>query len=141
MMFSFSNISIRNKVITAFGVVLITALGLGGFAIERLATVNGSAAEVRDNWLPATGWLGVMAKAVEQYRGRQGQHIIATTAAEKERQEALLNETLQVFDKTWRLYEPTVTTPTEMAYVAAFKRGWSIYLDASKDLIELSRKN
>ena len=140
-MLSFSNMSIRNKVISAFGVVLITALGLGGFAVDRLATVNGSAAEVRDNWLPATGWLGVMAKSVEQYRGRQGQHIIATTAAEKERQEALLNETLQSFDKTWRLYEPTVTTPTEMAYVAAFKKGWSAYLDASKDLVDLSRKN
>jgi methyl-accepting chemotaxis protein len=54
-LFSLSNISIRNKVLLAFGVVLATAIGLGGFSIDRLATVNGSAAEVRDNWLPATG--------------------------------------------------------------------------------------
>jgi len=140
-MFSFSNISIRNKVIIAFGVVLITALGLGGFAIDRLATVNGSAAEVRDNWLPATGWLGTISKSLERYRQLQASHIIATTAAEKDREEASLKETFQAFDTTWRLYEPTVTTPTELAFVAAIKQGWNAYLEGGKELVELSRKN
>jgi methyl-accepting chemotaxis protein len=138
---SISNVSIRNKVIGAFGVVLITALALGGFAVDRLATVNASAAEVRDNWLPATGWLGVISKSLERYRQLQAAHIMATTAAEKDREEASINEVFQSFDKTWRLYEPTVTTPTEQAFVAAFKTGWSAYLDDSKELIELSRKN
>jgi len=138
---SFSNMSIRNKVVSAFGVVLITALALGGFAVDRLATVNGSAAEVRDNWLPATGWLGVLSKSVERYRQLQASHIMATAPAEKEREEVSINETLQLFDKTWRLYEPTVTTPSELAFVAAIKKGWSTYLDDSKNLIELSRKN
>jgi methyl-accepting chemotaxis protein len=140
-MFLFSNISIRSKVIGAFGVVLITALALGGFAIDRLATVNSSAAEVRDNWLPATGWLGDISKSFERYRQLQATHIIATGAAEKDREEASLNETLQAFEKTWRLYEPTVTTPTELGFVASIKKGWSAYLDDGKKLIELSRKN
>ena len=140
-MFSFSNLSIRNKVIGAFGVVLITALALGGFAVDRLAVVNGSAAEVRDNWLPATGWLGVIAKSLERYRQLQAAHIMAATTADKDREEASINETLQLFEKTWRLYEPTVTTPTELAFVAAVKKGWSAYLDDNKELIELSRKN
>jgi len=140
-MFSFSNLSIRNKVIGAFAVVLITALALGGFAVDRLAVVNGSAAEVRDNWLPATGWLGVMAKSIERYRQIQASHIMAASAADKDREEASLNETVQLFEKTWRLYEPTVTMPTELAFVAAVKKGWSAYLDENKELIELSRKN
>ena len=140
-MLSFSNVSIRNKVIGAFGVVLITALALGGFAVDRLATVNASAAEVRDNWLPATGWLGGISKSLERYRQLQAAHIMATTAADKDREEASLNETLQTYEKTWRLYEPTVTTPTELAFVAAIKKDWSAYLVAGKELIELSRKN
>jgi methyl-accepting chemotaxis protein len=139
-MLSFSNMSIRNKVIGAFGVVLITALALGGFAVDRLATVNASAAEVRDNWLPATGWLGEISKSAQLYRARQAQHILATTA-EKDREFALLDEALQTFDKAWRLYEPTVTTPTELAFVVALKKGWSAYLDDSKEVMELSRKN
>ena len=140
-MLSFSNISIRNKVLVAFGVVLITAIGLGGFAIDRLALVNGSAAEVRDNWLPATGWLGTLSKAVEQYRSRQGQLTMSKTPAEIDRQEALMAESLQLFDKTWRLYEPTVTTKEELAIVTPLKKAWSTYLESSRPLAELTRKN
>jgi methyl-accepting chemotaxis protein len=138
---SFSNVSIRNKVIGAFGVVLITALALGGFAVDRLAKVNGAAAELRDNWLPATGWLGVMAKSLERYRLLQAAHIMATNAPDKEREEASIRESLQLFEKTWRLYEPTVTMPTELAFVATIKKGWSAYLERNKELIELSRNN
>ncbi|GLH79200.1 methyl-accepting chemotaxis protein [Bradyrhizobium sp. SSBR45G] len=138
---SFSNLSIRNKVLLAFGIVLITAMGLGGFSIDRLSNVNGSAAEVRDNWLPATGWLGSISKAVEQYRARQGQFLLATTAEQKNEQQKLIDETLQQLEATWRLYEPTVTTAQEKALVAAFKGPWATYLEDSKQLLELSRKN
>jgi methyl-accepting chemotaxis protein len=141
MMLSFSNLSIRNKVLVAFGVVLMTTLGLGGFSIDRLATVNGSAAEVRDNWLPATAWLGTISKSLEQYRSRQGQFLMATNPAERDRMEGLIGETLQLFDKTWRLYEPTVTTPAEAALVADFKKAWAVYLDHGKEMVELARKN
>ena len=140
-MLSFSNLSIRNKVLVAFGVVLMTTLGLGGFSIDRLATVNGSAAEVRDNWLPATAWLGTISKSLEQYRSRQGQFLMATNPAERDRMEGFIGETLQLFDKTWRLYEPTVTTPAEAALVADFKKAWAVYLDHGKEMVELARKN
>ncbi|XUM23147.1 methyl-accepting chemotaxis protein [Bradyrhizobium oligotrophicum S58] len=140
-MLSFSNLSIRTKVLFAFGIVLMTAIGLGGFAIDRIATVNGSAAEVRDNWLPATGWLGTLAKEIEQYRGRQGQFLLAATAEAKSEQERLISESLEHFDHTWRLYEPTVTTAEEKALVAAFKGPWTTYLEHSRQLLELSHKN
>src|SRR4051794_5740857 len=137
---SFSNLSIRAKVLLAFGIVLITAIGLGGFAIDRLGTVNGSAAEIRDNWLPATGWLGTISKATEQYRARQGQFLLAA-AQDRIHLERQMSETLELFDNTWRLYEPTVTTTEERALVAAFRTPWTTYLDHSKQLLELARKN
>jgi methyl-accepting chemotaxis protein len=138
---SLSNLSIRNKVLLAFGVMLITAMGLGSFSIDRLASVNGSAAEVRDNWLPATGWLGTISKSVEQYRSRQAQFLLATTAAERSQNEQSMAESYQAFDQAWRLYEPTVTTQKELALVAAFKQPWASYLENSKHLLELARKS
>ena len=137
---SFSNLSIRNKVLLAFGIVLLTAMGLGGFSIDRLSTVNGSAAEVRDNWLPATGWLGTISKAVEQYRAREGALLLASPAV-KDRQERLLNESLQLFEQTWRLYEPTVTSAEEKALVAGVKGPWNSYLESSRQLVDMARKN
>ena len=138
---AFSNLSIRNKILAAFAIVLLTAVGLGGFAVERLAMVNGSAAEIRDNWLPATGWLGTLSKSVEMFRARQGQFILSATPAEQERMEKLLAETIQTFDQTWRLYELTVTTEKELAIVTNFKNAWSNYLDHSSPLLALARAN
>jgi len=66
---------------------------------------------------------------------------MAPTGAEKDREDAAIGETLQDFETKWRLYEPTVTTPAELALVATIKKGWSAYLDDGKQLIELSRKN
>ncbi|CCD87834.1 putative methyl-accepting chemotaxis protein [Bradyrhizobium sp. ORS 285] len=137
----FSNLSIRNKVLLAFGIVLLTAMGLGGFSIDRLSTVNGSAAEVRDNWLPATGWIGAMAKATEQYRSREGQMLMVTTAAERSQYEKYMADAYNYFEKNWRLYEPTVTTPEEKAIVAAFKGSWDAYLADGKQFQELIGKN
>jgi methyl-accepting chemotaxis protein len=133
--------SIRNKVIVAFAVASVAIAGLGAFAIDRLATVNGSAAEIRDNWLPATGWLGEIAKSIEQYRMLQAVHVMAGAAADKDKAEADIRNTFGVFDKVWKLYEPTVTTATETAIVAEFKTAWNDYVEDSKQLMELSRKN
>ncbi|MGJ4948856.1 methyl-accepting chemotaxis protein [Bradyrhizobium sp. HKCCYLS20291] len=137
---SFSNLSIRNKVLLAFGIVLVTAMGLGGFAIDRLASVNGYAAEVRDNWLPATAWLGTLSRSTEQYRARQGQLLLSTTDELRNAQEKLLTDTLAQYDKTWSLYEPTVTSAEEKVLAGAIKTALSNYLNDSKALYELSRK-
>src|SRR5689334_9085680 len=120
-----TDISIRNKVLSAFSVVVLVALGLGAFAVDRLGSVNDSAAEIRDNWLPATGWLGSLSKSAEQVRQRQGQLVLSSSASEAARSEGLIGETLQDFDQVWRKYEPTVATSAEMAIVEPLKRAWA----------------
>lgn len=136
-----TDISIRNKVLSAFSVVVLVALGLGAFAVDRLGSVNDSAAEIRDNWLPATGWLGSLSKSAEQVRQRQGQLVLSSSASEVARSEGLIGETLQDFDQVWKKYEPTVTTSAEMAIVEPLKRAWATYLQNGRQLADLAKKN
>ncbi len=42
-----SDITIRTKMLMAFGLVLAVTLAMGGFAVNRLAQVNGAATEIR----------------------------------------------------------------------------------------------
>ncbi|AWL93007.1 methyl-accepting chemotaxis protein [Bradyrhizobium ottawaense] len=140
-MMRLTDISIRNKVFSAFSVVVLAALGLGAFAVDRLGSVNESAAEIRDNWLPATGWLGSLSKSAEQVRQRQGQLVLSSSASEVARSEGLIGETLQDFDQVWKKYEPTVTTPAEMAIVEPLKRAWATYLQNGRQLADLAKKN
>jgi methyl-accepting chemotaxis protein len=136
-----TDISIRNKVLSAFSVVVLVALGLGAFAVDRLGSVNDSAAEIRDNWLPATGWLGSLSKSAEQVRQRQGQLVLSSSASEVARSEGLIGETLQDFDQVWKKYEPTVTTSAEMVIVEPLKRAWATYLQNGRQLADLAKKN
>ena len=136
-----TDISIRNKVLSAFSVVVLVAIGLGAFAVDRLGSVNDSAAEIRDNWLPATGWLGSLSKSAEQVRQRQGQLVLSSSASEVARSEGLIGETLQDFDQVWKKYEPTVTTSAEMVIVEPLKRAWATYLQNGRQLADLAKKN
>jgi signal transduction histidine kinase/CheY-like chemotaxis protein len=136
-----SNMSIRSKAIAAFVAVAITTAGLGAFAVSRLGNVNSSAAEIRNNWLPATGWLGTISTCLELYRQLEAAHVLANSVSEMEHEEAVMQERLQAFDETWRLYEATVTTPEEKTIISAFKEAWAKYQKESARLIALSRQD
>jgi len=78
-MHAFMNLSIRAKVMAAFGAILVVTLGLGLFAVDRLSSVNAEAAGVRDNYLPSTRYLGVIAGLSERFRLVQDLMINAET--------------------------------------------------------------
>jgi methyl-accepting chemotaxis protein len=140
MAFSFSNLSIRNKVTIAFAAATLATAALGVFAIDRLASVNGSSAEIRDNWLPSTGWLGEAGISAEQYRARQGVYLLSPPADRAARAQDL-QASLQQFDKTWKLYEPTVTTREEIALKDTVKETWSAYLTDARTFQQLVEQN
>ena len=68
----FSNLTIRLKVFVAFGLLLLVVLALGIFAINRLASVNAAAGELRNKWLPSTQIIAKVSVTFEQYPDRRG---------------------------------------------------------------------
>jgi methyl-accepting chemotaxis protein len=71
----------------AFAVVLAATMALGFFADQRMGAINGHAAEIRDNWLPATRDLGNLAAITERYRIAEANHVLSTTPEEMTRAE------------------------------------------------------
>src|SRR6185369_16447364 len=86
-MSSLNNVSISKKVSGAFGFVLLITAALGLFAIMRLGNVNDAAADMRDNWLPATRALGEYTAHAVRYRLRSGTVIMAEAAEDRAREE------------------------------------------------------
>ena len=58
--------SIRGRTIAAFALVLCCTARLGAFAVHRLAAVDTSAADMRENWLPSARALGRVAQLTER---------------------------------------------------------------------------
>ena len=71
----FSNLTIRLKVFVAFGLLLLVVLALGIFAINRLASVNAAAGELRNKWLPSTQIIAKMSVTFERSRIAEGRAL------------------------------------------------------------------
>jgi methyl-accepting chemotaxis protein len=137
----FRNMSIRGKVLSAFGFVLALVVALGVYGIDRLADVNASAAEIRDNWLPATHDLGVIGLNGEQFRARQGALMMARTDQERANAESQMKDTLDNWEAAWRTYEPTVVPGEERQLVDEWSAAWKQEVALSQQLATLVKQN
>jgi len=136
-MHAFISLSIRAKVMAAFGAVLMVTLGLGLFAIERLGSVNGAAAEVRDNYLPSTRYLGVVAALSERFRLVQDLLVNAESDEVRANYMKTIPDTLAARDKAWHDYEPTISDGEEKRLADVIAKGWDAYLTATNKLYDL----
>jgi methyl-accepting chemotaxis protein len=78
-----AKISIRAKIVAAFTAVLLCTIGLGIFALQRLAAVDVAAAEIREMWLPSTQTLGRLLPMVERLRAAEALAVTAANDAER----------------------------------------------------------
>ncbi len=132
-----NNLKISTKVAGAFAFVFAITIILGTFSVMRLAAVNEGAADVRDNWLPATRALGELAAHTTRYRQLEAAYILANTPEQKGREQETLRTVIQSVAKTLAAYEPTVTSAEEKVMADAMKSGWVNYLDSHKKLVAL----
>jgi len=129
-----ARVSIRSKFIAAFALLLCVTIGLGLFSLQRLDGVNASAADIRDNWLPATRLLGQITQNMERYRTAQGQTLLAMTEAEQHDIAIRLPARLRELNQFRAAYEPLVSPGEERRLVDAFNQAWNIYQLATQKL-------
>ncbi|WP_448206681.1 HAMP domain-containing methyl-accepting chemotaxis protein [Azospirillum sp. sgz302134] len=137
-----SNVSVRAKALVCFAVILVCAAGLGVFSINRLSAVNGEAAEIRDNWLPSVGSIGVIAAKFERYRGLEGAHIMSVSAEDMVREEQSMKAVRAELDEERKVYESMLTPGYETDTYRMFSEAWDRYITLSDQrLLPLSRRN
>ncbi|MBP2229250.1 methyl-accepting chemotaxis protein [Azospirillum agricola] len=137
-----SNASVKQKAIGAFSVVLLCAVALGGFAVNRLSVVNDEAAAIRDNWLPSATAIAGLNIAFDFYRVVEGAHVMATTPEEIATEDRTLEETARSIAEKIKAYERLLTPGWETETFRKFNASWNHYLAIStQQLLPLSRKN
>jgi methyl-accepting chemotaxis protein len=135
----FGNLGIRAKVTGAFALVLVVSIVLGLFAVQRISAVNDAAADIRNNWLPATGLLGNLAGVSERFRIAEANEVLSASDAERAKFEDTNRTTLAARDKAWAEYAATVTLPEEHALADQIAKAWTAYLADDRKLGELLR--
>lgn len=134
--------SIGGKVTIAFSAVLLVAVGLGLFSIERLGAVNAAAINVRDDWLPSTSLIGQLASSVEQYRILESVYLLSPLDPDtRKKNESLMRDQQGLIQKMRNDYEPLVTQGEERRLIDEFDKQWVQYMGVHNQLVSLARKN
>ncbi|MGQ9371168.1 methyl-accepting chemotaxis protein [Azospirillum sp. ST 5-10] len=137
-----SDISVRVKAIAAFLVIIVSVVGLGAFSVNRLSTVNAEAAEVRDNWLPSVGLIGMILGNVEYYRILESAHVTSTSQDAMATEEKTMASALEELASQLAQYELLITPGYEAETYRKFSENWQRYLTLSREkLLPLSRQN
>jgi methyl-accepting chemotaxis protein len=133
-------LTIRLKVLLAFGLFLLVALALGIFAIDRLASVNAAAAELRNKWLPSTQIVATMSLAFEQYRIAEGRALVAASAEASRTVEDDLSARAQQVQRQWVAYQPLIASDEERRLAQQFDQSWTEYMAISNEMMTLVRQ-
>jgi methyl-accepting chemotaxis protein len=141
MLRKFNDMKIRTKVILAFAMVLTITTGIGGFAIQRLATVNAAADDIRANWLPSVRLLGDYAMLTERVKSLQNMIISSAPGTDMSKINTAYQTAMDDRVKAWKSYQPTITPGPETALATDIEKQTATY-DAMWDKVsDLLKKN
>jgi methyl-accepting chemotaxis protein len=139
----FVNLSIRNKVLTAFCAILLLTVSLGLFSVTRVEFLNTRAAALSTNAQVALP-LGLMAKDAHQMAELiEKQHLLATltptqsAALPPNTQQAIATmeaSTSQDFAAQWKIYGPTMDPGRETTDGNNFNQAFGELVSASAEI-------
>jgi methyl-accepting chemotaxis protein len=135
-----SDITIRTKMLAAFGLVLAVTLGTGGFALSKLAEVNTVAGQIRQLWLPKTETIARMSLSFEQYRIAEGRALVAASAEELQGIEADLKQRGEEVGRQRGLLDGMAMDDAARGMARDFDRSWQDYVVAGQEMVGLIRQ-
>jgi methyl-accepting chemotaxis protein len=135
------NVSIRTKLVAAFGVMLLMVGGLGFFAIDRLARVNATTVDINTNWLPSVRYIGEVRYNMARHRAILSRHVMVSEPAQKTQVEERIKVALQNVDAARSKYQALIASAEERGAYEKFTAAWGDYLKSVDQMLVVSRNN
>src|SRR4051812_18928889 len=136
----FAKYSIRTKIITVVGFLLVAMTGMGLLAVKNMRAINASTVDIVTNWMPSVRVLGDLRAGVITYRNVIREHMLAETLELKLAAEKTLATVVESNTKIRTSYETMITSPEERALYNQWVEKWVAYKKGTEDVMALSRK-
>ncbi len=135
------DLSMKTKILTAFGSLVLAVLGLGLLAIVQMSHMAGKAADVRDNWLPSATKIGVLHANVNLYRLAEANSMLAiSTNTNAEAVDDTMSAAAAAVDKAYTGYKPLIVPNSDDArLMAEFAKQWPIFRQSALDTLDIAR--
>jgi two-component system, OmpR family, sensor kinase len=119
------SITVRLSLVFLF--LFLAAILLGAFGIGSLSYFNDVSSQVRDRWLPSTGFLGDLNNHTSDFRGIEAAGVLAATPAELAASDAEMQQLDSGVAASQASYRQIAHDPNEDALYAKFTMAWEEY--------------
>jgi signal transduction histidine kinase len=136
------NLSIRAKLLGAFGLDLLLMLALGGFAIYQMSVMNRYASAVEVYTIPSLDNANKFSVVISQYRALQLEYLINTSTADKDRIEQEMRVLERAMDGYFAAYRPVVRDAAQQQTFQQLQRLWGDFVAANHaQFLPANRRN
>ncbi len=97
-----------------------------------MGDVNEAAADIRNNWLPATRDLGLIASGTERVRTNQATQMLAGSLEEAAEIRGRMPGIVRARDKAWKHYRADHHAGEERRLADAYLEAWNRYEEMTK---------
>ncbi|MEY2685676.1 MAG: Methyl-accepting chemotaxis protein, partial [Pseudomonadota bacterium] len=125
---------IGGRLAAAFGTVLVLSMLFGGFAVQRLSTVNDASTEITENWLPSVRQVGEMVSLLHYTRSQDYQLAIAQDDKERAEVTQRIAADREEMAKVQASYRKLISSPEEQALYDRFEAHLKNYWVGQKKL-------
>ncbi len=135
------NISIRTKVLLAFGIVVLLSALLGVVAIREVRAIQGEVRAITGDAMAKIGLLDEIKYQLARHQTSVARMVIANGESEIAQAAQLGEEHAQRLAKAVRDFEALSPTPEERAAVQEFGARWRQLLSQSEAVVQNARRN
>ncbi len=126
------SITVRLSVVFLF--LFLAAILLGAFGIGSLSYFNDVSSQVRDRWLPSTGFLGDLNNHTSDFRGIEAARVLAATTTQLAASDAEMQQLDRGIAASQASYRQIAHDPSEDGLYTTFTSAWQEY----RRLVEIS---
>ncbi|MBI5263679.1 MAG: MCP four helix bundle domain-containing protein [Bradyrhizobium sp.] len=136
-----SKFSIRAKIISVVGLLLLIVAGIGLLAFWNMRALEARTMDIANGWLPSVSVLGAMRAEINSFRSAVRAHVGAETAEDKEAYDKRIAGSMVKINKMREEYQRLISSPEERRLYEDWLRVWEPYLKGIDEVLTLSRKS
>lgn len=130
---------IRVRLSLVFVLFLLLVAGVGVFSIDRLASFHSVSAQISGRWLQSNRILGDLNNYISDFRGSEGDLLIASTRADLHAAEQEIARLDDIVEGGEARYSRLEHDPAELALFQQFTQEWATYRQAALRVSALVR--
>lgn len=130
-----ADIGVSRKVLAILVASLLTTIAVGAFGLVKLAEVNANSAQIRDNWLPSTRFLGDLNNYMSDYRTAEAGGLLADSPDQLADARVGLATVARQVENSRAAYAVIAQTDEEAMLYRAFIERWERYRTMSEQTL------